>query len=161
MAEDLEVRIIDQLTKVVERAPSMPRHKTVKYRRPVVVLPTDCPLLCVWLLAKEAAPRTTDNDDSLISIGVSWQVEAVERAEKLVDDPKKSVELLKTVLEIQGQVRHLFQSGWAEVAEQDIPEAYDGWLAGVDYTPPTSLETGLVEGYAATVRVMALERRHR
>jgi len=107
---------------------------------------------------KDSAPRTTDNDDAVISIGVSYQVEAVARATTLVDDPDKSRQLIRNCLAIQAALRDLFQRGWAAVTT-DIPEAYDGFFANADYTPPTSLETGLVEGYAMTARVLVQERR--
>jgi hypothetical protein len=123
------------------------------------VIPDDCPLLCVWLLAKESAPYTTDNDDSKISVGVSWQVEAVDRAETLMENPARSKATLEDVNRIQAALRDIFQRGWLAATGGDIPEAYDGALINVDYTPPTSLETGLVEGYALTVRVMCQERR--
>jgi hypothetical protein len=123
------------------------------------VLPEDCPILCVWLMGKSSAPRTTDNDDSIMSIGVSWQVEAVGRAETLMEDQERSRATLGAILAIQRRIRLLFQKGWAEVAPENIDEAYDGFLAEVDYTPPSALDTGLVEGYALTVRVMCLEPR--
>lgn len=159
MTDDLEIRLIDTITQYLNNSGDLPQHSTVIYTRPVVVLPEDCPLMCVWLLAKEAAPRTTDEDDALISIGISWQIEAVARAETLRESPERSREALGATLTIQRLMRALFQHGWAQVASQDIPEAYDGWVANADYTPPTSLETGLVEGYALTVRVMVLENR--
>ena len=159
MTDALEIRLIDVITAHCESDASLPAHQTVKYTRPVVVLPDDCPLLCVWLVAKESAPYTTDNDDSKISIGVSWQVEAVDRAETLMEDPKRSKETISAVFRLQAALRDIFQRGWLAATGTDIPEAYDGALVNVDYTPPTSLETGLVEGYALTVRVLCQERR--
>lgn len=159
MSDDLEIRIIDTITDYLNEHAGLNRHQTVKYRRPVAVLPESCPVLCVWLIQKASQPLTTDNDDSLITIGVSWQVARVERAETLQNDARKDRELLKQTLALERLLRDIFQRGWVGATGVDIPEAYDGFFAGADYTPPSSMETGVVEGYALTVRVMCQERR--
>lgn len=159
MSDVLEVRLIDAITQYLENSGELPKHQTVRYTRPVAVLPDDGDVLCVWLLGKESRPLTTDNDDSTISIGVSYQVPAVARAETLMVDPRRTKALLTTVHILQRRLQILFQEGWLQATGTDIPEAYDGFVANIDYTPPTRLETGLVEGYALTVRVLCQERR--
>lgn len=152
--EDLEIRIIDGIVEYIDASGRMPTHDTVRYTRPVAVFPEDCPLLCVWLLNKGTAPRTTNYYDNVISIGLSYQVEAVERAETLKENPERSIELLRVMGILQKLMRTLGKDGDLGAT---CPEAYELYPADVDYTPPTSLETGLVEGYAMTIRVMTQE----
>lgn len=154
MSEDLEVRIIDQIAADIDSNAGLPKHETVRYARPLVVLPDDCPILCVWLLQKAMAPRTTNYYDSVIAVGVSWQVWTERESQTLQEDEPRRKKMLKDMLAIQARVRYLGIHGLSE----NIDEAYEFLPVGVDYTPPSSLDTGLVEGYAMTVHVNVQER---
>lgn len=145
--KDLEIRIIDAITADLNNNAGLPKHQTVRYTRPVVVVPEDCPLLCVWLVGKRMTPRTTEDVDSIITIGVSWQVWVEETIATLQENPERSKDMLKVLASLQQRIRTIWREGW------DIPEAYEIWPDSVDYVPSSSLETGLVQGYAMTVRV--------
>ena len=153
---DLEIRIIDALTESLEHYADLPRHKTVRYRRPYAVLPEDCPLLCVWLMEKTFTPITTNTFDSAINIGISWQEQAVIEAQTLADNPRKAKELLEIMGRIQQHVRDLSVGDWSR-SGGSVDEAYQLYPVRTDYFPPMSIETGLVEGYLMTVRVNAQE----
>lgn len=153
MSEDLEVRLVDTIASEINGNVDLPDHSTVRYGRPLVVLPDDCPLLCVWLLQKAMVPRTTNYFDSTIAIGVSWQVWTEREIESLQEDEERRKRTLKEMLRIQARIRYMGVHGLSE----EIGEAYEFLPVGVDYTPPSSLETGLVEGYAMTVHVNVQE----
>lgn len=154
MSEDLEVRVIDAIAEDINGHAGLPKHETVRYARPLVVLPADCPILCVWLLQKAMAPRTTNYFDSTIAVGVSWQVWTERESQTLQEDEPRRKKMLKDMLAIQARIRYLGVHGLSE----EIGEAYEFLPVGVDYTPPSSLDTGLVEGYAMTVHVNVQER---
>lgn len=145
--DDLQIRIIDAITSDLNSSAALPQHQTVKYTRPVVVIPEDCPLLCVWLVGKRMTPRTTEDFDNIITIGVSWQVWVESTISTLKEDPRRSMEMLKVMARLEQRIRTLWREGWS------IPEAYEIWPDSVDYVPSSAIETGLVQGYAMTVRV--------
>lgn len=155
MSEDLEVRLVDALVDEIKNNAELSTPKSiVKYGRPVAVFPKDCPVLCVWLIGKAISPVTTNYVDGQISIGISWQVGAPDRVEQLKVNEERRRKTLKEMLSIQARMRWLHVHGFGAT----ISECYELIPLGVDYLPPTSLETGLVEGYAMTVRADVQER---
>lgn len=154
MSEDLEVRIIDAVAADINTNAGLPQHTTVRYARPIIVVPNDCPILCVWLLQKAMSARTTNYFDSTVAVGVSWQVWTEGEILTLREDEGRRKRTLKEMLAIQARIRYLGVHGLSE----EIGEAYEFLPVGVDYTPPSSLDTGLVEGYAMTVHVNVQER---
>lgn len=152
-ALEVEVDIIDAIAADINSNAELPNHTTVRYGRPLVVLPSDCPILCVWLLQKAMVARTTNYFDSSIAVGVSWQVWTEREVLTLKEDEARRRKTLKDMLRIQARIRYLGVHGLSE----EIGAAYEFLPVGVDYTPPSSLDTGLVEGYAMTVHVNVQE----
>lgn len=153
---DLEIRVIDELAAALDNTADLPKHKTCKYRRPLIVIPEDCPLLTVALINKPMTPVTTNLFDAGLLIGVTWQIEAVKEAQTLIDNPKKSKELLEAMGKIQQCMRDLAVGHWS-LQGGVVDEAYQLWPLQVDYMPPGNVETGLVEGYLMSVRVSVQE----
>lgn len=152
---DLEIEIVDKLSAFLADNVDLPPYTLQKYRRPRAVLPDDCPLLTIWLVHKGMLAATTNNFDSRINIGISWQIDATDRATTLEEDEDAARDLLRQVGEIQHWIRYLGVHGWPE--GETISEAYEVLPLSVDYLPPMALETGLIEGYAMTVQVAVVE----
>jgi len=144
---DLEIRVVDALADYLENDAELPRHDVVKYRRPLAVLPDDCPLLCIWLIDKAFRPLTTNFFNGSMNLGISWQQASVMEAQTLRDNPKLAKELLEAIGRIQQSVRNVAVKGW------DVLEAYQVYPMRVDYFQSMPVDTGLVEGYLMTVRV--------
>lgn len=160
--DSLEVRVIDAITDYLEGISEIPEHKTVRYKRPIMVIPgEDTPLLSVWLMAKGATPRGTNSYDSALMVGISWQDECVERAVDLMQDPEKYKAELRIMATIQQAIRNLsvgaLGASPGHIDAVGVPEAHTIYPMTVDFLPPISLETGLVEGYAMTVEVDVIE----
>lgn len=144
----LAQRIIDNIAADLDQR--LPAHVTVRYRRPVVILPTDCPLLCVWLDNKVVAPQTTENFDSVFVIGVSWHREAVEKVETLVRDPELQVRLLNELQLIEDRIKVWARDGIG------VHEAWQVLPDGVQYAGGIP-QSAMVEAYALGVSVRVTE----
>lgn len=155
MTDNLYRDIIDALVDVYEGLP-LAAHNVVKYRRPVVTMPEDCPLLTVFVLSEDIQPRTTVGMDTMIAVGVTWQEAAVDSAQTLKENPERSVSLLNAMQQLKRATWDLNK----QVEEWVIPGAYEVQPMSVAYSEPRtyqSLDTGLVEGYSLTVRVTVEE----
>lgn len=128
----------------------LPSHLLVKYRRPRAVRPEDCPLLCVWLQDKTTNPQTTERFDSVLVVGISWQVEAVQEAVTLVEDDAVAEALIDALERIEERIRVWSREGVG------VLEAWQITPSGAEYLP-ANLQQGLVEGYAVGVRVEVTE----
>lgn len=158
---DLHVRIIDALADDMEAAADLPDHQTVRYERPYIVLPEDCPLLCVWLEMKRLTPRGTNRWESAVGIGISWQWAAAEEIETLVNNPERTKENLMVLGRMERRIRVLASMqgdpGVPMPIKWDVPEAFQVMPESLDFVPPSSIETGAVKGYAMGVRVSVEE----
>jgi hypothetical protein len=135
--------------------PAIVSPKTVKrYGRPRAVLPTDCPVLCVWMANKLRTPVETDPvHDARLVIGASWQIETIEEARTLVDDEANEIELLARMQDIERHVMKLAEDGW------DVAGAWQITAGDSSYfRTPEGLEQGVTEGYALEVLVDVTER---
>ena len=153
---DIVKRIIRGMASDIDDNARLPDHTTVLFKRPAAVFPDDCPLMCVWLLQKAYTPTGTKLLENAIGIGISWQVEGIDRAETLKDDPNKHEDMLDAVAKIEWRVRAMGALlGDYEQTEfvPGVPEVDMVLPVSVDYIPPLSIETGLVEGYAMAVEV--------
>lgn len=157
---DLEIRIIDGLALDIEENADLPEHGIVLYKRPISVFPDDCPLLTIWLLQEQYAPLGTYKLNMAIGVGISWQEQAVDKAEELINDPEGAKSQLVNIGKIRHRVRAL--AGLVNDPAQKaylpgVPELDILFPHGIDFQPPASLETGLVEGYAMTVEAQVEE----
>lgn len=145
--EDLIIRVLETLAEdILANADISPR-STVVGRRPLLVLPEDCPVLWVGMVQKVLTPRTTNDFDSAIAVQIVWWEEAVEQLKTLVEDQALARDMLRTVGRIERRLRVLANQGW------DVPEAYDLFPTSLDYQPPPEIASGAVEGYSLTVQV--------
>lgn len=154
---DLHVRIIDAIANDIENTADLPDHTVVKYERPWAVFPENCPLACYWLQRKVLAPMGTNRWDSAVIIGISWQWAAVEEMQTLVENPEHTKENLMVMGRIERRIKVLASMqgdpGVPMPIQFDVPEAYQVLPAEMDFIPPSSIETGLVKGYAMGVQV--------
>jgi hypothetical protein len=128
----------------------LPPHNTVRHRRPVIVLPQDCPLLVVWFQASQYAPRTTERYDRTVTVGVSWQQSAIEQVRTLQFDENLAKGLADNIGMIE---QRLIAYAVRSDPLPDVPQVYEMFPAGTTYSPGPELETGLVEGYIVTVQL--------
>lgn len=174
LAREVEFRIVDAMVQDFLDHGELDTHEdgtltVVKYRRPVAVFPSDCPMLCVWLLDKTFGQPTNLKSHDPISIGVSWQEEAVERAETLIapgeDEAQgyaateRAESLIRNLKHLERRVRSLAGFDGYESSPHlvNVPELDMILPRDWDYLPPQAVDTGLVEGYAMTVEVTVVE----
>lgn len=140
--------LIDALAGDLESNAGLREHRTVKYRRPRIILPEECPLLVVWLEAKVPTPKTTVWFDSAITIGVSWHEETVDEVTTLIDNEDISISLMESLERIEERVRVLARDGMS-----------DSWqvLPGESRYLSPELQQGLTEGYALAVEARVTE----
>jgi len=155
--EPVEIRVIDALARELDLA-ELPPHTTLRYRQPLAVMPSDCPLLTLWLIQKRYAAQTVAYYDSGLAIGISWQEEAIEQAETLVEDEDASRSLLRAMSIIEDVIFTVSINGLSvERVEQEDGREKDAVYAvkplSIDLSAPAGVENGLVEGYAMTVEV--------
>jgi hypothetical protein len=142
--------VIDAVTLDLDTHAGLPKHATVRYRRPRAIMPDDCPLLVVWPITKSPTPQTTEVFDSVIQVAASWHVETVEEAQTLIDDEALSLELINAIEMIEARIRHMSINGI------DVEQAWEVLPSDVLYLPP-EMQAGLVEGYHASIVVRATE----
>lgn len=129
----------------------------VKYRRPRIILPEDCPVLVVALdeSGSVEAPKGTVRFTSLVPIALEWHEAAVEEVRTLVDDPDLSVSLITNAGLVRARARK-----WA--IETGALGGVSLGVAGVDELGPAAmipfvLEDGFVEGIRLIVQVTITE----
>jgi hypothetical protein len=167
--EALSIRIIDALERVINSSPVLPPHNTIRYKRPLIVLPHHCPLMCIYPVQKVFAAETAIYWDTAYAFGISWQEAKVEEVETLIADPEHNKSLLRTVAEIEDIVMNMSLGGdlglQVERVELDdgsgreADNAYAVYPVGIDLSDPIGVEEALVEGYALTVEVDATQTR--
>lgn len=142
--------IIDTLVSQLETA-DLPRHLTAKYRRPYLVLPEDCPLLCVYVMNKALTNVPNRAFQSVLTLGVSWQEAAVDRVKTLRANPNRYVSLLTNVAKLEAAIRQIALDDWG------VFGAYQVLPTAVVYQPGSDTETGAVEGYTVVVDIGLFE----
>jgi hypothetical protein len=158
--ESLEIRIIDALEREVNKSPHLPDHGTVLYKRARAVLPSDCPLLQIFLVQKLTTAETVVYFDNAIGVGIVWQEEGVQEVTTLIDDPEAAKSQLRAISAIEEVIFRLGIDGLAvEPVEVDdgsgreADQTYAIFPVSIDLSEPVQVEEGLVEGYAMTVEV--------
>lgn len=146
----VEIDVIDALVADIEANADLPEHNTVKYRRPLAIVPEDCPLLVVWLVIGRPTRSTNVTFDSVLTVGVSWHVETVEQAQTLIEDPAKSAELLVALGKIRARVRELSRTTLG------VEHAWEVLPSDTTYLPP-EMQQGFTEGYGHEVLVQVTE----
>jgi len=145
--------LIDAIAADLDAESGLPRHQTIRYRRPIAILPEDCPLLVVWLMEKDSAPQTTVRFDSVLRLGVSWHEETVEQAKTLVVDEEAASSLMDAIEAIEARAR-----SWATSGLTNGPDgAWELLPRRVEYIPPGEGSTGLTEGYGLMVEARITE----
>lgn len=170
VASPVETRVIDGIIADLNNNAGLPEHSTVYYRRPAAVLPENCPLLCVWMIRKVFGNPTNLSTYDAMEIGITWQVDATERAltlfgpgegdeEGAEDRLWEARELFQDMKRIENRIRMLAGFAGYDVSPviPGVPEMDTILPGGVNYIPAESIETGLVEGYAMTVEVTVHE----
>jgi hypothetical protein len=143
--------MIDSVVEDLNDNGDLPEHGTVKYRRPRVILPEDCPLMVVWLILDEPTPQTTKRFDTGWRIGVSWHEQAVDEAKTLTVDEALSLALIDAVEKIKARFRAIATGGLA-----DVPEAYE-FLPGSTRYLAEELAQGLTEGYVTELLAATID----
>lgn len=159
----LAAKIVLALSQDLQNEVEWPqKFNVVELRRPPIVTPEMCPLLCVWLMQKAFAPRTTNSFQSVIAVGVTWQTASPD-IDDLLAHPEDSLTLLGTMDGIEQRIRALSLASIStgiglKLDDEFLPPVTDLIPSSIDYMPPTSLDTGLVEGYAMTVHALVTEK---
>lgn len=138
----LEQTLIDEIVTDLNNNAGLPAHQTAKYRRPRFIMPDDCPLLVVWLIAKQPSPITTERFDAAISIGASWHEEVVEELETLVQDDAKALALIDARAAIEDRARALSVTG--------LTGSWEIYPGASEYMPPEN-EEAMTEGFAVEI----------
>lgn len=158
---DVVIRIVEGLAQDIDEFAGLDPHQTIRFKRPAVVLPSDCPLLCVWLLEEEYQNSGSFRLEEGIALGISWQEAVTEKARTLIDDPESAKSQLVAIAKIKARVRKmgaLVGNPSDDVYLPGVPEVDFVIPVRTDYVPATeTVDTGLVEGYAMTVRVFVRE----
>lgn len=152
-----EVLAIDAMVADLEANAGLPDHLVVKYRRPRVILPEDCPLLFVGLDESGSieSPSGTVRFRSQVPIALEWHEAAVEEIQTLVDDEGLSLRLIDSAKRIQARVRkwaiETTSLGGVSLAVAHVEEV------GAAAVIPFVLEDGYVEGIRILVPVYVTE----
>lgn len=141
------IRVLDTLAEDLMANAELEPRNIVVGRRPLLVLPEECPVLWIGMVQKVLTPRTTNDFDSAIAVQIVWWEEAVEQLKTLVEDQELARDMLRTMGRIERRLRVLANQGWG------IQEAYDLFPTSLDYQPPPEIASGAVEGYSLTVQV--------
>lgn len=133
----------------------LPEHTTFPYFRPPVIMPEDCPALCVWVDLERSAPRTTHWLSYDYYIGIGWYEEVVGQAETLVQDIEKALALLDALKIIKDHVQSMCIQGLDTV--HGLYEVAPSDVRYIEVPRGLNLATGLTQGYSVGVRVSTLE----
>jgi hypothetical protein len=159
--DPLEIRVMEALLAEFDEL-ELPAHFTAAFVRPRLVLPEDCPLLCVYPMQKAYIAENVVEFTSAAAYGVSWQEEQVDRLETLIDDPERAKGMIRAVATIEGCILRLSQTGLT-VKEVETPDGrredavYAVLPIGWDLSEPAGVEEGAVSGYAFTLEVDAVQ----
>jgi hypothetical protein len=154
-----EIRLMDAMATDLAENAGLPDCNVVKYRRPRVILPEDCPLLLVVVddAGKLEAPEGTIRVRSRVPFSLEWYEQAVDEVQTLVDDPELSLALWLNAKRIELRVRK-----WAvEMTELGgvplgVPECEE--IDAAALLPfRLDLEDGAVEGIAVIAEARIVE----
>lgn len=149
--DDVYVRVVDALVEdLVTNAQIEPR-TVVRYKRPLIVMPDECPLLSVSVGQKVPTGFPNMQQDSDISVAIIYWSPAVDQVKSLIDNPDWAADDLRTIGRIEARIRHLAFIGW------DVYEAWSVLPGMSELIPPPEIAAGAVEGYAMTVVVSVTE----
>lgn len=142
MSSTPEIALIDAMIADIKAESDLSFKSVFPYRRPIALLPTDCPALVVWLIEEELQAMTTQRFDYGVAIGLSYHEASVRQAKTLLADSKLQKSLLEAVHRLKMRVH-----SWGTNGLTGEPgEAWQITPAGSATLGPSEEDGGLTEG---------------